>query len=431
MALQTDVQTGSIAPPLSMDRRIILSIMMFLQFAIWGSWVIVYYPFLLGKGFTPTQATALNANVYLGAMLSMLFAGYLADRFINSERLMAICHIVGAGLLFLMSQLTDPSQYWYLFAVTFAYSLVFNPTLSVINSLTFRNVPDSGRDFPGLRVFGTIGWICAGLLIDRIFSGSTPGVDGKAVPNTIATSGPLLQASVISLLLGVYCLVALPKTPPTGSGAGALDFLRALAMLKDFSFAVFFVITLVASIAMGMYFNSAGDFLGKGVGVKNVGSTLAIGQGVELLLLVMLPFFLKQYGLKKVMAVGLFCWALRYFLFANATSDSPWFYLAILGVALHGFCFDFFFAAGFIHADKSAPEDLKASAQSLLGFLVYGLGTWLGTITSGQLSERFKTMEGGTDWFGYWMVPSVVLFVSLGVFLILFKTTEAERAKLK
>ncbi len=416
MAVHTDSQTSSTAPPLSLDRRIILSIMMFLQFAIWGSWVIVYYPFLLGKGFTPTQATALNANVYLGAMLSMLFAGYLADKVINSEKLMAICHIVGAGLLFLMSQLTSPSQYWMLFAVTFGYSLVFNPTLSVINSLTFRNVPDSGRDFPGLRVFGTVGWICAGLLIDLIFSGTTEGV-----PNTIATSGPLVQAAVISLLLGIYCLVALPKTPPAGSGAGALDFLRALAMLKDFSFAVFFVITLIASIAMGMYFNSAGDFLGKGVGVKNVGSTLAIGQAVELLLLVLLPFFLKQYGLKLVMAVGLFCWALRYLLFANATPDNPWFWFAILGVALHGFCFDFFFAAGFIHADKSAPEDLKASAQSLLGFLVYGLGTWLGTIVSGQLTEKYKNASGGTDWFGYWMVPSVVLFISLAVFLVLFK----------
>ena len=416
MAVHTDSQTSSTAPALSLDRRIILSIMMFLQFAIWGSWVIVYYPFLLGKGFTPTQATALNANVYLGAMLSMLFAGYLADKVINSEKLMAICHIVGAGLLFLMSQLTSPSQYWMLFAVTFGYSLVFNPTLSVINSLTFRNVPDSGRDFPGLRVFGTVGWICAGLLIDLIFSGTTEGV-----PNTIATSGPLMQAAVISLLLGIYCLVALPKTPPAGSGAGALDFLRALAMLKDFSFAVFFVITLIASIAMGMYFNSAGDFLGKGVGVKNVGSTLAIGQAVELLLLVLLPFFLKQYGLKLVMAVGLFCWALRYLLFANATPDNPWFWFAILGVALHGFCFDFFFAAGFIHADKSAPEDLKASAQSLLGFLVYGLGTWLGTIVSGQLTEKYKNESGGTDWFGYWMVPSVVLFISLAVFLVLFK----------
>ena len=427
MAVHADSQTGSIAPPLSLDKRIILSAMMFLQFAIWGSWIIVYYPFLINKGFTPTQATALNANVYLGAMISMLFAGYLADRVINSERLMAICHIVGAGLLFLMSRLTDPSQYWSLFAVTFAYSLFFNPTLSVINSLTFRNVPDSGRDFPGLRVFGTIGWICAGFLIDQIFSGSVLGPDEKPVPNTIATGGPLVQASVISLILGIFCLVALPKTPPTGTGAGALDFLRALSMLKDFSFAVFFVITLVASIAMGIYFNSAGDLL-KSVGVKNVGSTLAIGQGVELLLLVLLPFFLKRFGLKLVMAVGLFCWALRFLLFANATPDNPWFYMAIAGIALHGFCFDFFFAAGFIHADKSAPDDLKASAQSLLGFLVYGLGTWLGTITSGQLSERYKVGED-TNWFGYWIIPSIVLFISFAVFLVLFKVKESDKGK--
>lgn len=417
-----DVPQGSSQspPPLSMGSRIVLSAMMFLQFAIWGSWIIVYYPFLLGKGFSETQATSLTANVYLGAMLSTLFAGYVADRWINSERLMGICHILGAGLLYLMSQLTSPSQYWMLFAVTFGYSLLFNPTLAVINSLTFRNVPDGQRDFPGLRVFGTIGWICAGLLIDRIFTGST-SIDGKAVPNTIATSGPLLQAAIISLFFGIYCFVALPKTPPTGAGGGAFDFLRALSMLKDPSYAVFFVITLIASIAMGMYFNSSGDFLSKQVAIENVGSTLAIGQMVELLLLVLLPVFLHLFGLKVVMSVGLFCWALRYFLFAHGGESGIYYAMAIAGVALHGFCFDFFFAAGFIHADKTAPEDLRASSQSLLGFLVYGLGTWLGTLASGKLAAVFKT-EAGTNWFGFWIVPSVVLFIALALFLAFFKS---------
>lgn len=412
-----------------MHHRVILSIMMFLQFAIWGSWVIVYYPFLLNKGFTPVQATSITSNMFWGAIISTLFAGYLADRWINSERLMGICHILGAGLLYAMSQLTSPDQYWILFVVSFLYSLIFNPTLSVINSLTFRNVPDGERDFPGLRVLGTIGWICAGFLIDILFSGSSQGQDGKMIPNTIATSGPLFQAAVISLLFGLYCLFVLPKTPPTGTGAGALDFLRALAMLKDFSFAVFFVITLLASIAMGMYFNSAGNFLDKGANIEKVGSTLAIGQMVELLLLVMLPFFLKKFGIKTVMAVGLFCWALRFLLFANGGSSGVPLALAILGVALHGFCFDFFFAAGFIHVDKTAPKDLRASAQALLGVLVYGLGTGLGTLASGFLADRNKVGSGdqtSTNWFGFWIVPSVVLFVALALFLALFKTKPAE-----
>ncbi len=199
---------------MAFDRRIILSIMMFLQFAIWGSWVIVYYPFLIHKGFTPVEATSLNANMYLGAIISTLFAGYLADRWINSERLMGICHVLGAGMLYLMSQFTTRDDYWTLFVVTFCYSLIFNPTLAVINSLTFRNVPDGERDFPGLRVLGTIGWICAGLLIDRLFTGSVIGADGKEVPNTIATNGPLIQASIISLIFGVYCFLFLPKNFP-------------------------------------------------------------------------------------------------------------------------------------------------------------------------------------------------------------------------
>jgi nucleoside transporter len=415
------------APPLSLHHRIVLSIMMFLQFAIWGSWVIVYYPFLLNKGFTGVQATSITANMYLGAIISTLFAGYLADRWMNSERLMGICHILGAGLLYAMSQITSPDQYWTLFTITFAYSLVFNPTLSVINSLTFRNVPDGERDFPGLRVLGTIGWICAGFLVDFVCSGKVAGKDGEMIPNTIATSGPLFQAAIISLIFGFYCLFLLPKTPPVGKSGGALDFLRALAMLKDFSFAVFFVITLIASIAMGMYFNSAGDFLDRGAGVDQVGSTLAIGQMVELLLLVLLPFFLKRFGIKAVMAVGLFCWALRYLFFAHGGDSGLPLALAIAGVALHGFCFDFFFAAGFIHVDKTAPKDLRASAQSLLGVLVYGLGTWLGTLVSGILTERNKIVDGdqtSMDWFGFWITPSVVLFVALAFFLVLFKAKE-------
>ena len=416
----------SAAPPLPLKRRIILSIMMFLQFAIWGSWVIVYYPFLLNQGFSETQATSLVANLYLGAMLSTLFAGYIADRWLHSEHLLAICHLAGAGLLFLMGQLTHPDQYYLLFAVTFAYSLLFNPTLSVVNSLTFRNVPDGERDFPGLRVLGTIGWICAGFLIDRLFRGMTANAAGDMIPNTIATNGPLMQAACLSLLLGIYCLIFLPKTPPIDSGAGAFDFLRALSMLKDFNFAVFFVITLVASIAMGMYFNSSGDFLSKAAKVKEVGSTLAIGQIVDLLLLVSLPYFLKNFGIKTVMSIGLFCWALRYLLFANGGENGLPYALAIVGVALHGFCFDFFFAAGFIHADTTAPKDLRASAQSLLGFLVYGLGTWLGTLSSGWLAASNKLPSGeGTNWFGFWILPSVILFVALGAFLLLFRPRAA------
>jgi len=422
--MQISSTVESTTPPLLMVNRIILSVMMFLQFAIWGSWIIIYYPFLIEKGFTPAQATSLNANVYLGAMLSTLFAGYIADRLINSERLMAICHILGAGLLYAMSVLTDPSQYFLLFIVTFAYSLLFNPTLAVINSLTFRNVPDAERDFPGLRVFGTVGWICAGLMIDWIFAGEVLGAGGKMVAKTIGTGGPLQQAAIVSFIFGIYCWFVLPKTPPVGTGGGALDFFRAVSMLKDFSYAVFFVITLVAAIAMGMYFNSAGAFLAEGAKVKNIGTTLAIGQGVELLLLVMLPFFLKKFGIKWVMAVGLFCCALRYLLFANGGPLGFPYAMAIMGVALHGFCFDFFFAAGFIHADKAAPDDLKASAQSLLGFLVYGLGTWLGTLACGILAQRNQIVNGDvvtTDWFGFWIVPSVVLFIALGFFLVLFR----------
>ncbi len=196
-----------------------------------------------------------------------------------------------------------------------------------MNSLTFRNVPDGERDFPTIRVLGTIGWIFAGLLIDQLFHGKTADAAGQMVPNTIATNGPLMQAAILSAILGVFSFLFLPKTPPTETGAELSIFLRAVSMLKDFNYAVFFVVTLIASIAMGIYFNSTSDFLSKGAGVSNVGSTMAIGQGVELLLLVLLPLFLKKFGIKTVLTIGLACWPFAICSSRTAVPEdcpSPW-----------------------------------------------------------------------------------------------------------
>lgn len=409
-----DSPAPSGAPPLAMPVRINLSIMMFLQFAIWGSWFVVFFPYLRGLNFTGEQAGALVGNMALGAIFSTIFAGIIADRVMASERLMAACHLLGAGLLYLIAQTQNPGEYWTLFGLTFVYALLYNPTLVLANSITFEHVPDGQRDFPGVRVFGTLGWIAAGFAIDAAFA------DGDKTAS--ATNGPLLLAAALSAVLGVYSLF-LPHTPPKGQGGG-VPFVRALGLFKDFSFAVFFGVSLVITVVLAFYYTVTADFLQQACGVKKVGSTMLIGQVCETVFLPLLPLFLLRIGMKWVLALGMLCWGVRYYLFSQAGPDGLPFALAIAGVALHGLCFDFFFAAGFIHCDNEAPRDIRASAQALFSFLTYGVGMWLGSLLCGVLVDRYTTGEGAdkvTNWSEFWLVPSVGVLACLAVFVLFFR----------
>lgn len=437
---------ASAAPPLAMPVRLNLSVMMFLQFAVWGAWFVVFFPYLLGNGFTGTQAGALIGNMALGAIFSTIFAGYIADRLMSSEKLMAICHLAGAALLYGIAQVQTPDAYSTLYALTLVYALLYNPTLVLANSITFHHVPDGQRDFPGIRVLGTLGWIVAGFSIDMLFAGS-----GKTAAST---NGPLLLAAGLSAVLGVYSLF-LPHTPPKGQAEG-IPIVKALGLFRDFSFAVFFVVSLVITIVLAFYYVATAAFLGApaavgGCGVQNIGSTMLIGQVCETIFLPLLPLFLIRIGMKWVLVMGMFCWGLRYFLFAHAGAEGLPFMLAIIGIALHGFCFDFFFAAGFIHCDNEAPKDIRASAQALFSFLTYGVGMWLGSMLAGLMMDHFTSQKsltettlgtdpgkvdaavalgGGpvavattpvTNWHEFWLVPSIGVFVCMVVFILFFR----------
>ena len=400
------------APPLAPGLRLNLSVMMFLQFAIWGSWFVVFFPYLRGLNFTGEQAGALVGNMALGAIFSTIFAGYIADRLMSSEKLMALCHLVGAGLLYLIAQVQEPGQYWTLYLLTLTYALLYNPTLVLANSITFHHVPDGQRDFPGIRVLGTLGWIAVGFGIDILFK-----KDGQTASST---NGPLLLAAGLSAFLGVYSFF-LPHTPPKGEAEG-IPFVKALGLFKDFSFAVFFTVSLIITVVLAFYYTVTSDFLQKQCGVQNIGSTMLIGQVCETIFLPLLPLFLLRLGMKWVLALGMFCWGLRYFLFANAGPEGVGFALAIAGVALHGFCFDFFFAAGFIHCDNEAPKDIRASAQALFSFLTYGVGMWLGSVICGVLVDRYTDPETKVvDWSNFWLVPSVGVLACLVVFVLFFR----------
>jgi nucleoside transporter len=420
----------STAAPLNLGLRLNLSGMMFIQFAIWGSWFVVFIPYLQKLGFTGTQAGALLSNVALGAIISPMIVGVIADRWFASERLMALLHFAGAGLLFWMAEIQDPKLFPLFYAVSLAYALVYNPTLALSNSITFHHVPDATRDFPSIRVLGTIGWIAANLFV------------GKALNQF--SNQPLLLAAGLSALLGVWSLL-LPRTPPTGKPGDALPFAKAFALFKEFNFAVFFIVSGVITIVLAFYYSFAGYFLGQqvkldqipswltgyfvttdpntGKDVLDVASTMVIGQYFEIGFLLLLPLFLWRLGMKWVLALGMLAWGVRYAFFAIGDP----FGVLLLGVALHGICFDFFFAAGFIHVDNTAPKDIRGSGQALFALLTYGVGMWLGGVFSGILKDALAH-DGVVDWRTYWLVPSIGVMIALAVFVLFFRQRRQSRA---
>ena len=417
MATETNL---SAAPPLNMGVRVQLSVMMFLQFAIWGAWFLVFFPYLIHLKFDGLQAGALIGNMALGAIFSSLFAGFIADRFVDARLIMAACHVAGGGLLYFVTQYTSPGDYWTLYALTLGYALLYNPTLVLANAITFRHVPDGGRDFPGVRVFGTIGWIAAGLFVDKVL----PHTGLMAAGAMSSESGaPLLLSAILSVVLGLFCLT-LPKTPPSGSPGEGLPLAKAFGLFRNPSFAVFFGVSLAITLVLAFYYTVTGDFLKEQVGITEVPTTMSIGQVCELIFLPLLPLFLLRLGMKWVLALGMLCWGVRYLCFSQAGPDGLPFALAIAGVALHGVCFDFFFAAGFIYCDNEAPSDIRASAQALFSFLTYGVGMWLGSLACGALLDYYTVSADGAkviDWQSFWLVPAVGVLACCAVFVLFFR----------
>lgn len=398
-----DYQTANGPPGSDVSVWLRLSIMMFLQFAVWGAWFVVLGRYLeKGLGFGGAQIGSVYGTMALGAIFSMMLAGQLADRVLSSEYLMAIFHLVGAGLLYVLSQVDGYGAFWW---VAFAYALVYNPTLAISNSLAFANIKDSTH-FAWVRVFGTIGWIAAGLSVDFLLP---RGSD--------VTNRPLILAAVLSLALGLFSFV-LPHTPPAGKGGDALPFLRAFKLLRDPSFGIFFGISFAITIALAFYYGFTGNFLGD-VGVQNIATTMSYGQMAEIAFMLLLPFALKWFGMKWVLAIGMAAWALRYGFFSAASDGSPY-SLIVLGVVLHGLCFDFFLAAAFIHTDNKAPAAIRGSAQALFSFLTYGVGMFIGNIVSGFVVDRYTT-AGVRNWYNIWMVPGIGATVCLLLFIFLWR----------
>jgi nucleoside transporter len=392
--------------------RVTLSVMNFLEFAIWGAWYVVLGQYLHALKFSGKQIGSIYATMSLGGIISPMLFGAVADRYVAGQWLLAGLHLAGAGLLWWMAQISTPRKFYW---VTMLYALIYGPTISLSAAITFAHIPDGTRDFPTIRVLGTIGWIAANLFLKVLLR------PGEPVNNR-----PILLAAALSAILGVFSFF-LPNTPPNPE-ADAFPFVKALWLFEDPSFAVFFSISFLITLALAFYYSFTSLFLEQRVGVRpgNVGPLMTIGQWMEIVFMLALPWFLAQFGMKAVLITGMAAWGLRYALFALGRP----FPLILLGLALHGICYDFFFGAGFIYVDQAAPADVRNSAQALFGTLTYGLGMYLGTEASGRVNQ-FSTREvidpdtqekvQRTDWTRFWLIPCVGVLISLVLFVALFR----------
>lgn len=382
-----------------------LSIMMFLQYLIWGAWFATGYAFLTKKfGFDDAQAASCYATTNLAAMIAPFFVGMIADRFFSAQKVLAVLHLLGGVFIFLASKQTTFGGFY---PLILAHTLCYMPTMSLTNSVAFAQMDNPGAQFPTIRVLGTIGWIAAGQLVSRL------GLDMDV--------GIFHIAAISSVGMAVFCLF-LPDTPPSAKGEPvsirAILGLDALSLLKDRSFAVFMLGSFLICIPLAFYYNLTGLFLGDR-GEQQVASTMSWGQMSEIFFMLVFPLCFARLGVKWMLLVGMAAWAGRYFLFASHIPGSSMWPI-YLGVILHGVCYDFFFVTGQVYVDQKADARIRSAAQGFIAFATYGLGMFVGSYIQGQVAAA-HTVDKVKAWDKIWMVPALGSIGVLLLFLVLFK----------
>ena len=397
-----------------------LSVMMFLQFFIWGGWFVTLGTFLGGTlGASGGEIGMAFSTQSWGAIIAPFIIGLIADRFFNAERILGILHLVGAVLMYLMYQSGDFASFY---PYVLGYMIAYMPTLALVNSVSFGQMKDPAKEFGKIRVWGTIGWIVAGLVISYVFSwDSQQAIADGMLRNTF------MLCAIASAALGVYSFT-LPATPPASkgqeaSGLGELLGLDALSLLKDKNFLVFFLSSVLLCIPLAFYYQNANPFLTE-IGVENATGKMTLGQVSEVLFMLALPVFLNRFGIKLTLMLGMAAWVLRYALFALGDADGG-VMLLIVGIALHGICYDFFFVSGQIYTNAKATEQCKSAAQGLITLATYGVGMLVGFWVAGQVTDAYVT-DAGHDWAPIWYFPAGFALAVLVIFVLLFKGEKVE-----
>ena len=377
-----------------------LSFMMFLQFFIWGGWFVTLGTFLANNlNASGSQISNAFSTQSWGAIIAPFIIGLIADRYFNAERILGILHLLGGLLMYMMYSSDDFSNFY---PYVFAYMILYMPTLALVNSVSFRQMKDPSKEFSKIRVWGTIGWIVAGLVISFVFSwDSKEAIDNGMLRNTF------LMCSIASILLGLYSFT-LPKTPPSITKGEKITIreilgLDALSLLKNKNFALFFISSILICIPLAFYYQNANPFLTE-IGVSDPTGKMTIGQISEVGFMLLLPLFLRRYGLKNTLIFGMLAWAVRYVLFAYGNADELVIML-LTGIALHGICYDFFFVSGQIYTDSKAGEKFKSSAQGMITLATYGVGMLIGFWVAGQITDAY-IVDGGHNWENIWLYPA-------------------------
>lgn len=383
---------------------IILASMMFLQYYVWGSWYVTMGTFMTKiLGSTGIQIGAAYSALAIATMISPFFVGMIADRFFAAQKVMGVLHIIGAVLLFIASKITANAPFYW---VIMLYSLAYMPTIALSNSVAFRQMTDPGRQFPVIRVFGTIGWVISGFMIALFGIEQTPGT--------------FYMAAIVSLALGIYSFV-LPDTPPqakTPSSAKSIMGIDAFILFRDKPYLIFFVAAIFVCIPLSFYFGFANLFLNQ-AGMPNAAGKMVYGQISEALFILAIPFLFNRIGVKKMLLIGMTAWLLRYICFAYGNMG-PNLWMLYTGIILHGVCYDFFFVTGYMYTEKKSNERIKNAAQGLFTFVTYGLGMFIGTWVSGFVTTYYS--EGQVyQWRDIWFVPAYIAVAVLICFIFFFK----------
>jgi nucleoside transporter len=383
----------------------VLSFMMFLQYYIWGSWYVTMGTymtvFLNSNGI---QIGVAYSALAIATMISPFFIGMIADRFFAAQRVMGVLHLLGGLLLYLASKVDSNSGFYW---VILLYSLVYMPTIALSNSVAFRQMSDPGRQFPVVRVFGTIGWVIAGLMIARLGIEKSPGT--------------FHMAAIISAVLGLYSFF-LPDTPPLArkaqSSAKSIVGIDAFVLFRDRPYLIFFIAAIFVCIPLSFYFGFANLFLNQ-AGMENAAGKMILGQVSEALFILAIPLLFNSMGVKKMLIIGMSAWILRYICFAFGNIDAN-LWMLYTGIILHGICYDFFFVTGYMYTEKKSNDKIKNAAQGLFTFVTYGLGMFIGTWFSGFVTNHYSVNQV-YNWRSIWMVPTFIAIAVLFCFIFFFK----------
>src|SRR4051812_33101525 len=388
--------------------RIQLSAMMFLEFFVWGSWYVTMGTYLdKVLHASGVQVGAAYSAMAIATIISPFFVGMVADRFFSAQRVLGVLHLIGAALLFYITTIGKPDTFYWILLL---YSLMYAPTLALANSVAFRQMTDPSKEFPSIRVLGTVGWIVTGWMIDKVFHVSTDQL-----------AFTFKMAAVASAMLGLLSFF-LPDTPPKAKGTEA-TFAQilgadAFVLFKDRSFTIFFIASVLICIPLSFYYSFTNLYLTE-AGMKNVTSNMTFGQFSEAFFILLIPVFFRLLGVKWMIAFGMIAWTVRFLFFGYGDAGAN-LWMLFAGIILHGVCFDFFFVTGQIYTDSKASLNIQSQAQGMITMATYGIGMWIGTLLSGYVKDHY-TVDNIVQWKSVWLVPAAIAAAVLVLFVLFFK----------